>query len=60
MVDDYSFGSVNEDAVDAGVEDSDISKDDVGGVVNVYSVVVESDWDVKNNVALVGNHDIAW
>lgn len=59
MINYDSLRSVNEDAIDACIEDSNVSEDDVGGVVDVNSVVVESDWTMNNNIALVGNHNIA-
>lgn len=55
MIDDDLLGSVNEDAVDAGVEDSDISEDDIGGVIYVNSIIVESSRAVKNHIVLINN-----
>lgn len=57
MVDYDLRGVVDEDAVDAGVEDAHVSDDDVAGVVEIYAELGESDWSEDDDVGLMGDID---
>lgn len=50
MVDDYVDGVVDEDAVDACVEDPNVSDDYVLAFLNVDAKVEESGWALQDDV----------